>query len=108
VKATVVAPGAFRTEFLSDDSLVFSENKIDDYQTIRASHARYAAMNGNQAGDPEKAAKVFIALAEDPDAPVRLFLGSDAVSRAHAKISVLQQELEDNRSVSVSTDYQQA
>ncbi|GEN76899.1 SDR family oxidoreductase [Chryseobacterium hagamense] len=105
IKVTVVAPGAFRTEFLEDSSLVFAEKKINDYQAIRASHGKYAAMNGTQLGDPEKLAQVFIDLAEDPNPPVRLYLGSDAYSRASEKIRVLSAELESNRDVSFSTDF---
>lgn len=105
VKVTVVAPGAFRTDFLEDSSLVFAQNKIDDYLAIRASHGKYAAMNGMQLGNPEKLAQVLIDLAEDPDPPVRLYLGSDAYQRAKEKIRVLSEELESNRAVSLSTDF---
>lgn len=105
IKVTVVAPGAFRTEFLSEGSLAFSENKIDEYETVRQSHARYLAMNGSQAGSPEKAATAFIELAENPDPPVRLYLGTDAYQRASAKIETLKSELEKNKNISFSTDY---
>ncbi|MPS74518.1 MAG: SDR family oxidoreductase [Chryseobacterium sp.] len=105
VKVTVVAPGAFRTEFLEDSSLVFGEKKIDGYNAIRASHAKYAAMNGTQIGDPEKLAKVFIDLADDPDPPVRLYVGSDAYNRATEKINLLSEELENNKNLSFSTDF---
>ncbi|QNF32834.1 SDR family NAD(P)-dependent oxidoreductase [Adhaeribacter swui] len=105
IKATVVAPGAFRTEFLTDDSLVFAEQQLDDYATIRRSHEKYRTMNGNQQGDPEKAAEALIALAENPNPPVRLFLGSDAYRRAQAKVNALAQELEENKAVTFSTDF---
>jgi NAD(P)-dependent dehydrogenase (short-subunit alcohol dehydrogenase family) len=105
VHVTVVAPGGFRTEFLSDDSLVYSANKIEDYKTIRVSHQKYAAMNGQQIGDPEKAAEVFIQLAEMPNPPARLYLGSDAFNRAKAKIELLTNELDANKTVSFSTDF---
>ncbi len=105
IKATVVAPGAFRTQFLSDESIAFAEKKIDDYGAIRASHTKYASMNGTQAGDPDKAADAFIALAENPNPPVRLFLGSDAYNRANSKINLLTEELEANKALSFSTDY---
>lgn len=105
IKVTVVAPGAFRTEFLEDSSLVFAENKIDGYQAIRASHGKYATMNGTQLGNPEKLAQVFIDLAEHQDPPVRLYLGSDAYHRAKEKIRVLSKELESNKDISFSTDF---
>ncbi|WP_262908234.1 SDR family oxidoreductase [Epilithonimonas sp. JDS] len=105
VKVTVLAPGAFRTEFLKENSLVFAENKIDGYDSIRASHQKYAAMNETQAGDPDKLAQVVIALAENPNPPVRLYLGTDAYNRAKDKIELLSQELENNRDISYYTDF---
>lgn len=105
VNVTVVMPGAFRTEFLSSESLVLPKHPIADYQAVRDSHARYLTMDGNQAGDPEKAADVFIALAEMPEPPVRLFLGSDAFNRASAKVELLKQGLERWQDTSFSTDF---
>ena len=92
IKATVIAPGAFRTSFLTDDSLAMPQDPIAAYADIRASHERYLTMNGNQAGDPEKAAAVMIATGFNPNAPVHLFLGTDAYNRAMAKIESLPQK----------------
>ncbi len=105
VHVTVVAPGGFRTSFLNEESIVFAQSKIADYQAIRQSHERYAAMDGQQMGDPAKAADMFIALAENPNPPVRLYLGSDAYERAKAKIALLSEELEANKTQSFSTDF---
>lgn len=105
VKVTVVAPGAFRTEFLEENSLVFAEKKIDDYTAVRSSHEKYAAMNGSQIGNPELLAQVFIDLVKNPNPPVRLYLGSDAYKRATEKVNLLSEELESNKSISYSTDF---
>jgi len=105
IHVTVVAPGAFRTQFLSGESLVLSQNKIEDYQGVHASHARYQTMDGLQLGDPVKAAAVFIQLAEHPAPPVRLFLGSDAFQRAQDKIALLQEEMEQWKAMSFATDF---
>lgn len=105
IKATVIAPGAFRTNFLKADSLVLSEKKIDAYAEIRASHERYAKMSGNQAGGPEKAAKVMMDLAEMEEPPVYLLLGSDAFSRAFAKLDLLAGEYKQWEALTKSTDY---
>ncbi len=105
IKVTVVAPGAFRTQFLSGDSLAFAANPIADYKDVRASHERYLAMDGKQAGDPDKAAQAFIDLVNDPNPPVRLYLGSDAYERATAKINLLTEELKQWKAVSASTGY---
>lgn len=105
IKATVVAPGAFRTNFLTNSSLVIAENKIDDYTAVHNSHARYASMDGLQAGDPDKAAAAFIALAENENPPVTLFLGQDAYDRAQLRIAGLQAEMEQWKGLTVSTGY---
>ncbi len=106
VKVTVVAPGAFRTAFLAEESLVFASDKIDGYKLIRESHEKYAGMNGKQNGNPEKLAEVFIKLSEDPNPPLRLYLGSDAYNRAKEKINLLSQELENNKELSFYTDFE--
>ncbi len=105
VKVTMVAPGAFRTEFLDENSLVFAEKKIDGYTAVRSSHEKYAAMNGSQIGNPELLAQVFIDLVKNPNPPVRLYLGSDAYKRATEKVELLSEELESNKYISYSTDF---
>lgn len=105
IKVTVVAPGAFRTEFLQDSSLVFAEKKIDGYDAVRSSHWKYATMNGTQIGNPENLAQIFMDLVENPNPPVRLYVGSDAYHRATEKIRLLSEELENNKDISFSTDF---
>jgi NAD(P)-dependent dehydrogenase (short-subunit alcohol dehydrogenase family) len=105
IHVTVVAPGTFRTDFLSSESLALTEQPIADYTEVRNSHARYATMDGTQLGDPEKAAEVFISLAEDPNPPVRLFMGSDSYRRALTKIQTLTNELEAFKTLSFVTDH---
>ena len=107
VKVTVVMPGAFRTEFLSGESLALTKHPIADYQAVRDSHARYLTMDGKQAGDPEKAADVFMALAEMPEPPVRLFLGSDAFNRASAKTDLIKCDLTRWKDTAYCTDFDQ-
>jgi short-subunit dehydrogenase len=46
IKVTVVAPGAFRTNFLAPDSLVMTKTPINEYQDVRNTHARYLQMDG--------------------------------------------------------------
>jgi len=105
IKVTVVAPGAFRTSFLTEDSLVIAQNHIEDYTDVHQSHKRYFAMDGAQTGDPDKAAEVFIQLAENPQPPVRLYLGPDAYKRAIDKLDLIRNDLETWKDVSHSTNY---
>jgi len=105
IKVTVVGPSGLRTGFLTKDSLVSTETRISDYQTVSQTQARYAAMNGKQDGDPEKAAALFIQLAENPAPPLHLWLGANAIERATEKIESMSQELKKWKDLSVSADF---
>lgn len=94
VKVTLVAPGAFRTSFLTKESLVLPECPIKDYHEVRASHEKYLQMDGQQAGDPEKAAAAIIQTAENPEPPLYLLLGEDAYNRAMRKLDFLRDEFQ--------------
>ncbi len=105
VKVTVVAPGAFRTSFLTTDSLILAANPIAEYEEVRAIHSKYLKMDGQQAGDPEKAAAAMISLASMPNPPVHLLLGNDAFQRANGKIEALTKEFKDWKAITISTDF---
>lgn len=105
IKVTVVAPGAFRTSFLTAGSLSITENKIDDYKEVRAIHNKYLKMDGKQAGDPEKAATAIINAVYEENPPLYLLLGGDAYNRALAKLDTLHQEIRQWQDVTCSTDF---
>lgn len=105
ITATAVAPGAFRTSFLTEESLVLAKNPIEEYSVIRESHKKYDAMNGNQAGDPEKAAAIMIQTAYNENPPVLLLLGSDAYRRANKKLDSLKDQYDALEGITKSTDY---
>jgi len=105
IKVTVVAPSGFRTGFLTKDSLVSVESQIADYQSVTSTQARYAAMNGVQDGDPEKAAALFIRLAENPEPPLHLWLGANAFDRASEKIESMGEEIRKWKDLSLSADF---
>lgn len=105
IKVTVVAPGAFRTSFLTAGSLSITENKIDDYTEVRAIHNKYLKMDGKQAGDPEKAATAIINVVYEENPPLYLLLGGDAYNRALAKLDTLHNEIRQWQDVTCSTDF---
>ncbi|QIL42169.1 SDR family NAD(P)-dependent oxidoreductase [Pedobacter sp. HDW13] len=107
IKVTVVAPGAFRTSFLTAESLALAANPIAEYEAVRETHARYLKMDGQQIGDPEKAAAAMISLASMPNPPLHLLLGRDAFDRATAKIEALSKEINAWKPISISTDFDQ-
>ncbi|QJB39374.1 SDR family oxidoreductase [Chitinophaga oryzae] len=105
IRVTVIEPAGFRTGFLTENSLSYTAPRIAGYEAVRKTQERYLAMNGRQPGDPEKAAAIFIALAERPDPPLHLFLGEDAYLRAAKKINDMSAELEQWKQTTISADF---
>jgi NAD(P)-dependent dehydrogenase (short-subunit alcohol dehydrogenase family) len=106
IKVTIVMPGYFRTNFLSEGSLVVPKNQIDAYQNVRDTvNWHQNDMDNQQAGDPEKAAAAMIRITNEPEAPLNLFLGADAYDFAHQKIALVQNELEAWKTLITSTGF---
>jgi len=106
VKATVVLPGGFRTDFLSKDSLRTPLHPIEEYKEARRSQQFFQQeVHRNQPGDPEKAAHALIQIAGHENPPLHLFLGNDAYEAAIGKIETMENEMSKWRTVSVSTGF---
>ncbi|MDT7560855.1 MAG: hypothetical protein QOI68_5325 [Pseudonocardiales bacterium] len=106
VTATVVEPGAFRTDFLAPSSIRFVDPSIDDYaDTAHAMRGRLQAANGQQPGDPRKAAAAILEVAGTPNPPLRIQLGADSVARVEAKLELVAEELAEWRELSESTAF---
>ena len=105
IKVSVIEPSGFRTGFLTKDSLAFTEVKIEGYHAVKETQQKYMAMNGLQAGDPEKAAEIFIKLAEETEPPVHLLLGADAFKRAAQKIFMITEEMEKWKATTIEADF---
>ncbi|TDO21582.1 SDR family NAD(P)-dependent oxidoreductase [Pedobacter duraquae] len=104
--ATVVYPGYFRTNFLTEGSLQVPQHPIDAYKSVRDSQQMHQDdINGNQPGDPEKAAAAMIKVAESGQPPVHLFLGQDAYEFAKAKIEIIENDLEQWKETTVNTGF---
>lgn len=105
IKVTLIEPGAFRTDF-NGRSLVAAEQAIPAYATVSgASWQWFKQMDGQQPGDPAKAAKAIIQAVESPDPPIRLALGTDAISLIQQKLESVKTGLAAWQQVTVSTDY---
>lgn len=106
IHVTIVEPGYFRTDFLDGSSLTVSPRILDDY-AASAGQVRAAAtrINHNQPGDPQRLAQALIALAEMPEPPLRLPLGTDAVQAIRDKHAFVAQETARWEPLSASTDF---
>ncbi|MET4014155.1 NAD(P)-dependent dehydrogenase (short-subunit alcohol dehydrogenase family) [Mucilaginibacter sp. UYP25] len=106
IKATIVSPGYFRTNFLAPDALSVPKNEIEDYKAVRDVQAAHQSdINGQQAGDPEKGVAAIITVAEAAEAPMHLFLGQDAYDLAYQKMNDVKQDLETWKELTVNTGY---
>jgi NAD(P)-dependent dehydrogenase (short-subunit alcohol dehydrogenase family) len=106
IKVTSVAPGAFRTDFLSDHSIRKSAVATEGYdETAGKMLNAFKTMDGRQLGDPAKAAEAILKLADADKPPVQLLLGSDAWKRVHARQKAAEAEMAEWESVTLGTDH---
>lgn len=106
IKVTLVEPGAFRTDFLSEHSIRTRGVGVSDYEkTAGAMTKALEDMAGKQIGDPERAATAIIEAVSSPEPPLHLVLGSDALRRTLEKQTRFAAELERWKDVSLSTDF---
>lgn len=106
IKVTAVAPGAFRTDFLSAHSIRKSEAGDEAYAAgVRRSAAAFDAMAGKQLGDPDRAARAIIATVRADEPPLHLLLGTDALRRAREKLDAVIAEMDRWEDVTRSTDF---
>ncbi|GHO99875.1 short-chain dehydrogenase/reductase [Reticulibacter mediterranei] len=104
IKVTIVEPGGFRTEWAGRSMIKAAPLAAYDV-VMTERRAGMELANGRQPGDPARAAQALIAVVESEHPPLRLPLGTDAVTiiRQH-----LQQQLNDLdrwESLSCSTDF---
>ena len=106
VHTTLVYPGYFRTNFLSEGSVKTPNNPIDDYKAAREmEQAHLKDIDGNQPNDPEKGAEVLITLSEQENPPVHFFMGEDAYHYANIKIETILKAMKENQILGTSTGF---
>ena len=104
VKVTIIEPGGFRTDFAGASTNI-REGHPDYDATVGATARFQRNFNGNQPGDPAKAAAAVLHIATLAEPPLRLILGSDAF-RAIEKNDTTKLESDQKwRDLSFSTDF---
>jgi hypothetical protein len=100
----VVEPGAFRTGF-NTAGAIGTSTPIKAYDDqIGPLREGFADADGNQPGDPDKAAAAIITALAQPEPPLHLPLGPDAVESIRASLTTQQDELDEWAELSSSTD----
>jgi NAD(P)-dependent dehydrogenase (short-subunit alcohol dehydrogenase family) len=103
ITTTIVNPGFFRTELLTEQSTNYAEPSIEDYNERRAQQLEFwKAQNGKQSGDPAKLAQALITIASQAQPPSRFIAGADAVATAEQKLAALKTQIDAERDLSVS------
>ena len=106
IHTTIVNPGFFRTELLTEQSTNFAVPSIQDYDERRASQLEFwKGHNGKQSGDPAKLARALLVIAGQEPPPRRFIAGADAIGTAEQRIADLQVEIDANRPLSTSLDF---
>lgn len=103
IHTTIVNPGFFRTELLTQESTRYAEPSIEDYAKRHAvQRAWYEAQHGQQSGDPAKLAQALLMIASQVAPPRRFIAGADAMTVAEQKVADLQQQINAYRDLSTS------
>jgi NAD(P)-dependent dehydrogenase (short-subunit alcohol dehydrogenase family) len=103
IRTTIVEPGFFRTELLTNESTAYAELSIDDYAERTAqTRPAWEAMSGKQGGDPAKLAKALVMVVDQEEPPLRWVAGADAVATVEQKASELLAQVDAYRDLSSS------
>jgi NAD(P)-dependent dehydrogenase (short-subunit alcohol dehydrogenase family) len=106
ITTTIVNPGFFRTELLTEQSTNYAEPSIDDYDERRAPLLEYwKSQNGRQSGDPAKLARAILTIASHESPPRRFVAGADAIATTEQKIAELKGQIDAYRDLSTSLDF---
>ncbi len=109
ITTTVVEPGFFRTQLLEKESTLLPERSITDYaDRTQQILPVWAAMNGQQSGDPTKLAQALIRLLDAPEPPERWVAGADAVQGVTQKAQLLLQHAHAFPELSTTLDHERA
>ena len=106
IGVTVVAPGAFRTDFRGEASIKLSATRIGDYAaTAGKSRDGTRAGHGKQAGDPARGARAIITALQAERRPVHLLISGDALDQVRGKLDERRRETDAWEQVTRSTDF---
>jgi NAD(P)-dependent dehydrogenase (short-subunit alcohol dehydrogenase family) len=106
IHTTIINPGFFRTELLSEQSTNYADNPIDDYDERRKQQITFwKSANGQQSGDPKKLAKALVTIVNEEKPPLRFIAGADAIATAEQVANTLQQQTNAYRELSGALDF---
>jgi NAD(P)-dependent dehydrogenase (short-subunit alcohol dehydrogenase family) len=103
IHTTIVNPGFFRTELLTNESKNYATPSIEDYAERNAAQRDFwDGMNSKQPGDPAKLAEALLTIADEQSPPRRFIAGADAIAQAEQQVAQFQAEIDAFRDLSSS------
>ncbi|MCA1221014.1 SDR family NAD(P)-dependent oxidoreductase [Streptomyces sp. 8L] len=104
---TIVEPGNLRTDMVSPRSMTVLPVSQEYESTVGEVGKRLASSDGNQPGDPRRAAQALVRISRMDTPPLRLPLGADAVTMAETAASRLADEDARWHALSTSIGYEE-
>jgi NAD(P)-dependent dehydrogenase (short-subunit alcohol dehydrogenase family) len=109
ITTTIVNPGFFRTELLTEQSTNYAGPSIEDYDERRTQQMEFwKGANGQQSGDPARLARALMTINEHEPPPLRFIAGADAIATAEQVVATLQQQIDAFRYLSTSLAFDDA
>lgn len=104
ISVSSILPGGFRTNFLESTSIKYANSKISDYN-FETDKKNWNAINHQQLGNPKAYAKFIYDLTTKKTIPTHIFVGSDAIRNALAKIKLVEAEIDSYKEASNQTGF---
>ena len=105
IHVTLIEPGGFRTDWAGSSMTMHPVR--DEYQPSVGAMAEYNS-HSTPIGDPAKAAQAILRIADEPQPPLRLLLGSDAYALARTADRGKIESDEQWKELTLSTDHDDA
>jgi NAD(P)-dependent dehydrogenase (short-subunit alcohol dehydrogenase family) len=105
IKVLIVEPGPFRTSFNQPHVLEVPSGSGAYDQVVGPIQAALAEADGQQAGDPARAARAIITALEAENTPLRLPLGNEAANNVRGALDRAGAELAEWEALCRSTDF---
>jgi NAD(P)-dependent dehydrogenase (short-subunit alcohol dehydrogenase family) len=105
IRVTIVEPGPHRTRFASARSAPRARPISDYAGSVGKTREILNELDGNQPGDPARAADAILRAVESDDPPLRLPLGQMALDNIRARLDAQLRELEAWAQLSAGSDF---
>lgn len=108
IKLTLIEPGAFRTNWAATTLDKGTKQDTDSYEETAGGLREWLkGVNGVQPGDPDRAAKIIVQIAEMEIPPLHLVLGREALQNAKDKLGPQLNDVKNWADVTISADFEE-